>query len=570
MANAEPSAPTQDGRYRQIFPVLTAAQMEIVRRFAGPPRRYEPGALVYGLGQRNVPAMVVLAGALQIRRLDALGHDLGTTLHGAGEFSGELGQLSGRPALAETRGGPDGCEAAPIDADGLRRLVVASAEIGELLMRAFILRRVSLLESGAGGPVVVGADDAPDTVRLRTFLSRNGYPHVVLDPAVDADGAQLRVRFATSGTELPLVLLADGRVLRNPSAAELAAGVGMAAELSPERLFDVLVVGAGPAGLATAVYAASEGLTTLVLDRRSIGGQAGASARIENYLGFPTGISGMALAGRAFSQAQKFGAEVAIPKTAKRLDCNDAARASTEGWSLELADGERVRGRSVVVASGAEYRRPAIPGLAASEGRGVHYWASPLEAKLCEGEEIALVGGGNSAGQAVVFLAGRAAKVHLIVRRDGLQATMSRYLIDRIASLPNVEIHTLSEVVGLEQEPDGTLSAVRWRRAGAEEQQRPIRRLFLFVGADPNTGWLVDCGFALDEKGFVLTGSELEASELAPHGWAHARRGPSGLETNRPGVFAIGDVRSGSTKRVASAVGEGAAVVAQIHAYLAH
>jgi thioredoxin reductase (NADPH) len=556
-----------DGRYRQMFPVLTAAQVETVRRFAGPPRRYEAGTMIYGIGDRRVSALLVLGGELEIRRADALGHDLGVTRHGVGEFSGELGQLSGRPAMAETRAGPGGCELAPLEADGLRRLVVASAEIGELLMRAFILRRVALLETGAGGPVLVGAAASPDMARLRTFLTRNGYPHVVLDPAVDADGAQVIARFGVEPRDLPLVVFPHGALLRNPSEAELAGALGIVPELTPDKLYDVVVVGAGPAGLAAAVYATSEGLSTLVLDCRAIGGQAGASARIENYLGFPTGISGRALAGRAVSQAPKFGAVVAIPEEAGRLDCAAAPETSRDAWTLGLSDGKQVRGRAVVVASGAEYRRPAIPGLEASEGRGVHYWASALEAKLCAGEEIALVGGGNSAGQAVVFLAGQARKVHLIVRRDGLQATMSRYLIDRIGSLPNVELHTLASVTALEQDAEGALAGVRWRRQGGEEQGGAIRHLFLFVGADPNTRWLADCGFALDEKGFMLTGRSLEASDLVPFDWR--KRRPWGLETNRPGVFAIGDVRSGSTKRVASAVGEGAQVVAQIHAYLA-
>ena len=566
LATAEIPA-TLDGRYRQMFPVLAPAQIETVRRFASPPQRHEPGAMLYGVGDRNVPAFLVLSGSLQILRSDALGHDLGVTLHGPGEFSGEVGQLSARPAMAEVRAGPEGAEVAALDAEGLRRLVVASADIGEILMRAFILRRVALLETGAGGPVVVGADASPDTARLRNFLTRNSYPHVVLDPVKDADGAQLLVRFAVQPAELPLVLFPNGRILRNPSEAELADGLGMVPDLSDNRMFDVVVVGAGPAGLAAAVYATSEGLSALVLDCRSIGGQAGASARIENYLGFPTGISGRALAGRAFSQAQKFGAVIAIPEETTKLECGDAPAGPAAAWTLDLRDGKQVRGRAVVVASGAEYRRPDIPGLAASEGRGIHYWASALEAKLCADEEIVLVGGGNSAGQAVVFLAAHARKIHLIVRRDGLQATMSRYLIDRIAAQPNVELHPFTNITGLEQDADGTLSAVRWQGREGAEQRAEARHLFLFVGADPNTRWLADCGFALDEKGFLLTGRSLEASDLAPYCWG--RRRPSGLETNRPGVFAIGDVRSGSTKRVASAVGEGAQVVAQIHAYLA-
>ncbi|HTK36550.1 MAG TPA: FAD-dependent oxidoreductase [Caulobacteraceae bacterium] len=524
--------------------------MEIVRRFAGAPRREGAGALLYGLGERNAPSLLVLSGSLQIRRLDALGHDLGTTEHGVGEFSGEIGQLSGRPALAECRAGPGGCEAAPIDAEGLRRLMVASAEIGELLMRAFILRRVALLETGAGGPILVGQDVTPDTIRLRTFLSRNGYPHVVLDPVNDADGADLIARFAGDGTELPLVLLPDGRLLRNPSEAELAGGLGMLPDLSADRLFDLLIVGAGPAGLAAAVYAASEGLSALVLDRRSIGGQAGASARIENYLGFPTGISGMALMGRAYNQAQKFGAQMVIPAEV------DALKTLEDGtFQLTLSDGEHVRTRSVVIAGGARYRRLAIENFDSFECTSAHYWVSPLEGNLCAEQEVVLIGAGNSAGQATVYLASKAAKVWLLVRGSDLGARMSRYLVDRITGLGNVEVLTRTSLTGLEGS-NGALAAVRWRQAGGDETRRPIRHLFLFIGADPNTDWLAGSGIALDARGFVLTGKDTGRAS-----------GP--LESSVRGIFAIGDVRSGSIKRVAASVGEGAQVVAAIHAFLA-
>jgi len=351
-------------------------------------------------------------------------------------------------------------------------------------------------------------------------------------------------------------------VLKRPTDAEAGVILGITPELDPEMVFDVAVVGAGPAGLAAAVYGASEGLSVLVLDQRAFGGQAGASARIENYLGFPTGISGMALAGRAFSQALKFGAEIAIPLEVARLDCRSDGH-SRAPLRLELTNGHAVRARTVVVASGARYRRPPISNLSVFEGAGVSYWASPVEAKLCEGEEVALVGGGNSAGQAVVFLAPKVKRLHLVVRGEGLEASMSRYLIDRIAALPNVELHTHTEVMGLEgDEVSGLTGAVfRDRKTGATHSCL-LRHLFLFIGADPNAAWLEHC-VAVDDKGFVVTGAD------STEGTSASRRAVLSLETNQPGVFAIGDVRAGSTKRVAAAVGEGAAVVAQIHSVLA-
>jgi thioredoxin reductase (NADPH) len=376
----------------------------------------------------------------------------------------------------------------------------------------------------------------------------------VLDSNVDAEAVALMARLSLRPEDLPLVVCPNGSVLRNPTEAELAACLGLLLEIDAARIFDVAVVGAGPAGLATAVYAASEGLSVLVLDSRAPGGQAGASARIENYLGFPTGISGQALAGRAHVQAQKFGVQMSVPTEVVRLECK------ARPLSLELRDGRNVQTETVVIASGARYRRPEIPDLARYEGRGIYYWASPIEAKLCSSEEVALVGAGNSAGQAVVYLCRFASRVHLIVRGADLRESMSSYLIDRIKGLPSVEIHTETEITALEGD-DAGLTGLRWQhRRTRQEEKRPIRRLFLFVGADPNTSWLAHCGVRLDDKGFVLTGAEVGVPE------AGGTRLP--LETNVPGVFAIGDVRAGSTKRVAAAVGEGAAAVGQLHAHL--
>jgi thioredoxin reductase (NADPH) len=391
-------------------------------------------------------------------------------------------------------------------------------------------------------------------VGLQNFLARNGVPYRALDPSTDHTADGLVTCISPAPADLPLVLCPDGSVLRNPDERTLAERVGLTPRLDPERLYDVAVVGAGPAGLATAVYAASEGLSVVVLETRAFGGQAGASARIENYLGFPTGITGQALAGRAFVQAQKFGADVVIPAVVERLDCS-----RPDEYVLHLEGGRTTRARTVVAASGAQYRHPAAPGLEEAEG-GVHYWASPVEGALCSGQEVALVGGGNSAGQAAVYLAGKAAKVWMLVRGPGLEATMSRYLIDRIAAQPNIELLTQTEITGLKVDGAGALSAVGWRgRRTDEAEERPIRHLFLFIGADPCTWWLQGCQAALDDKGFILTGKAARpgGSDAAP------------LMTSLDGVFAIGDVRCGSTKRVAAAVGEGAAVVAQIHGYLA-
>jgi thioredoxin reductase (NADPH) len=552
-----------DTRRDQMFPVLSAPQIQTARRFAsGEVRRFAPGELVFDVGQRQAPAWLVLEGGIEVIRRDAHGREEPIVTEGVGQFSGEVSQLAGRPSLAAGRAGPEGATAVPFDAAHVRALVIGSADIGETVMRALILRRVALIETKGSGSVLIGRPGSPEIVRLEGFLSRNGYPTTVLDATVSSEGRELVDRFGVHTDELPLMLCPNGTVLKRPTDAQAATCLGITPELDPEKVYDVAVVGAGPAGLATAVYAASEGLSVLVLDQRAIGGQAGASARIENYLGFPTGISGQALAGRAFNQAQKFGAEIALPLEVARLAFDSSAAARDGALSLELTTGAAIRSRVVVVASGARYRRPDTANLAMFEGAGVSYWASPVEAKLCEGEEVALIGAGNSAGQAVVFLAPKVRRLHLIVRGAGLEVSMSKYLVDRILALPNVELHTCTDVVALEGDPiEGLTGAVFHNRLLGKERRCELRHLFLFIGADPNTGWLQGC-VDLDAQGFVTTG------ERVP-GEAGRDRAAFPLETSLPGVFAIGDVRSGSTKRVAAAVGEGAAVVAQIHSVLA-
>ena len=439
-----------------------------------------------------------------------------------------------------------------ISPNRLRALLIAEAELGERIMRALILRRVGLLETGAGGPVIVGSAESGDVLRLENFLRRNGHPHRTLSSETDPEAKALIERFHVDAGQLPIVLCPSGQLLRNPGENELARCLGMVGPIDPNRVYDVAIVGAGPAGLAAAVYAGSEGLSALVLDCRAFGGQAGASARIENYLGFPTGISGIALMARAYNQAQKFGVEMAIPDEATSLQ----RPANSSPFVLNLSNNERARARSVVIASGVRYRRLAVKNLEAFESSSVHYWVSPLEAKLCSGQEVALVGAGNSAGQAVVYLASQVAKVWLIVRGADLKTNMSSYLVDRIAGLTNVEVLVRTQITGLEG-ADGMLGAVRWRQSSSgEEVRRPIRHVFLFIGADPNTDWIGGSGVALDAKGFVLTGMEAGGNRRL-------------LETSCPGVFAIGDVRSGSVKRVAASVGEGAQVVAALHGFLA-
>src|SRR5215208_8366117 len=421
-----------DTRRYQMFPVLQPPEIERVRRF-GTKRSYRQGEALAKVGEVGEGLTIILAGNVDVTRHHESGHGEPIVTHGPGAFMGELAQLAGRPVLVDAHA-VEPVEALIISPDRLRALLIAEAELGERIMRALILRRVGLLETGTGGPIIVGRPANGDVLRLEGFLRRNGHPHQRLDPDTNPEAKALIERFHVAPDQLPIVLCPSGELLRNPSELELARCIGLVRPVDPGRAYDVAIVGAGPAGLATAVYAGSEGLSVIVLDCRSFGGQAGASARIENYLGFPTGISGGALAGRAFSQALKFGAEVAIPLQVSYLDCGGPARRPHEPLRLELLDGRSIYARSVVVASGARYRQPNIPNVTDFEGAGVSYWASAVEAKLCEGEEIALVGGGNSAGQAVVFLAPKVKHLHLGVRRP-LEATMSRYLIDRISAL---------------------------------------------------------------------------------------------------------------------------------------
>jgi thioredoxin reductase (NADPH) len=549
-AMMERVSPTLEARRAQAFPVLAPDEIARMRRFATP-RRYAAGERVYETGKPTPGLLVVLSGTLRVTGRDGHGHDFPVVDHAAGSFSGELGQLSGRRSLVDAVAAGD-VEALLIDPEQLHALLIAEAALGEKIMRAMILRRVALIETGTGGPVLIGGASSPDVARLRNFLTRNGIPHLLLDPATDPDARAFIERYAPRAEDLPLAVCPDGSVLRNPAESALGKCIGMLdGAADADRVYDVAIAGAGPAGLATAVYAASEGLSVLVIDARSFGGQAGASARIENYLGFPTGISGQALAGRAYTQAQKFGATMLIPAEIVHLDCERSA--GGDPLTLQLADGRAVRSRAVIIATGARYRRPDCANLKAMEGRGVWYWASPIEAKMCAGQEVVLVGGGNSAGQAAVFLAGHASKVWMLVRGAGLAASMSKYLIDRIAGIGNIELRTRTEIVGLTGARQSGVESVTWRhRDTGQEETRPTRNVFLFLGADPTTEWLKDCDVAVDDKGFVTTGSD-------------ARRP---LETSVPGVFAIGDVRAGSVKRVGGAIGEGAAAVAQIHAFL--
>jgi thioredoxin reductase (NADPH) len=542
-------------RYDQTFPALTAAEIDRMRRF-GTLRRYADGEKLFETGKPSPGMFVVLCGHVAITQHDGMGHVTPVADQGAGQFVAEVGQLSNRATLVDATAEGD-VETLLIPPQGVRSLLVAEADLGERIMRALILRRVNLIQSGAGGPALVGPPNMADVVRLQGFLSRNGWPHHLLDPATDHEASDLIAHYASEAGGLPLVVCPDGAVLHNPSEAVLARQLGMTGNARKGFVYDVAVVGAGPAGLATAVYAASEGLSVVVLDARAFGGQAGASARIENYFGFPTGISGQALTARASVQAQKFGAEMMIPVVVKTLDC---ARANGV-LALEVDGDERIEARTVVVASGARYRRPAIEDLARFEGRGIWYWASPIEARLCAGEEVILVGGGNSAGQAAVFLSGHAAKVRMMVRAKGLAESMSRYLIDRIAATPNIELMIQTEIVALLGAPDASLERVRWRdRAAGVETEAPIRNVFLFVGADPATGWLDGCGVAVDKAGFIVTGPHCRSAENRPAAL---------LESSVPGVFAVGDVRSGSVKRVGAAIGEGAQVVQALHGFLA-
>jgi thioredoxin reductase (NADPH) len=534
-------------RLGQMFPTFDPVAIDRIRRF-GEPTSYRPGERIVAAGTPAPGLVLVLSGSISVTNQGAVGNTQVITTHAAGQFMGELAQLSDRPSLVNAEAA-EPVEGYVIKPQRLRDLMVQEAELGERIMRALILRRVQLLESGKSGHVIIGRAGHPDVMRLQGFLTRNGQPHQVLDPDQVSCARTLIARFDVDEHHLPIVLCANGKLLRNPSESEIGRCIGLVRPIDSEKLYDVAIVGAGPAGLAAAVYAASEGLSVINLDCRAFGGQAGASARIENYLGFPTGISGLALMARASNQAQKFGVEMAIPDQVHGLERRPDGR-----WMLSVGEGETVQARSVVVATGVRYRRPSVEDLAGFEGSCVHYWASPIELKLCAGTEAVLVGAGNSAGQAAVFLASQVKRLTILVRGPSMRTSMSSYLVDRIEAQPNIDIMTETQLTRLHG-AEGRLEGITWKRRG-EEGRCAVNHLFLFIGADPETDWLARCDLAVDDKGFILTG-----------GACGEARHP--LETNLPGVFAIGDVRSGSIKRVAAAVGEGAQVVAAIHAYLA-
>ena len=545
---ASNARPTIETRREQMFPTLDTSDLARARRF-GEVRSWAKGERVMTAGETSPGMVVILSGEVAVAQHDAMGSHEAIVTHTPGSFMAELTSLSGSAALADGVA-QSAIEAIVIPPPRLRDLMVQEADLGERIMRALILRRVALIESGYGGPVIIGRADDSDVLRLEGYLTRNGHPHQRLDPETD-EAAQAVERYHVESDRLPIVLCPGGQMLRNPSENELARCLGLIKPIDEAKLYDVAIAGAGPAGLAAAVYAGSEGLSVLMLDCRAFGGQAGASARIENYLGFPTGITGMRLMARAFNQAQKFGVEMAIPEEIQRLRSGPDRE-----FVLETARDQRVRARAVVIATGARYRRPNIANLAEFEGSHVHYWASPIEAKLCVNEEVALVGAGNSAGQAAVFLATHAAKVWLLMRGRDLRASMSSYLVDRIAAQDNIEVLAETELAALEGE-NGHLDSVRWiHRPSGRETRRPVRHLFLFMGAEPNADWLASSGVEVDAKGFVRTNPELNRA-FRP------------MQTSWPGIFAIGDVRACSVKRVASAVGEGAQVVASIHAWLA-
>ncbi|MFM0340564.1 FAD-dependent oxidoreductase [Paraburkholderia fungorum] len=548
-ANVEDPSVREHPRYQQMFPVLSEAEIDRVRRF-GDLSRYSKGELLYRAGVLCPGMFVLLSGKVRIVGRDGLGHE--RTIHiytQRGEFTSDVTQLSNKPAVVDAHVIED-VEAVLVRPDELSAMMISEADLGEKIMRALILRRVLVIERGHG-VVLVGASGNARLLALQNFLRRNSFPNMTLDAEQDAEAVALLERLTPQPHDFPLVVCPNGTVLRNPDEGQLASCLGLIPEFDARHVYDVAIVGAGPAGLAAAVYAASEGMSVAALDCRAPGGQAGTSSRIENYLGFPTGITGQALAGRAFVQAQKFGAHIGIPCEVKALYCDKQPPV------VELTDGRRITARTVVIATGAEYRQPVVEDLARFERCGVYYWATPIEARLCRKEPVLLIGGGNSAGQAAVFLASHAEHVHMFIRGASLEHSMSHYLTERVASLPNVTLHTRIELTALEGK--ARLERVHYRGAGGIEGSMTTHHLFVFIGAEPNTGWLRTCGVSLDDKGFVLTGTDLPSAGVQS----------MPLQTSVGGVFAIGDVRSGSTKRVASAVGEGAAAVGQIHRYLA-
>ena len=544
-----------ESRAEQMFPILTAPQ---VARIAGHGRvrQVAQGDVLVEPGEQTARFFVVTEGQVEIVRPAGAAEEPMAVLR-PGQFTGEVNMLSGRRGFARIRAIAPGV-VIEVDREVLLTLVQTDSDLGEILMRAFLLRRVELIARGLGDVVVVGSSHSPGTLRIREFLTRNGHPYASLDLDRDASVQDLLDRFRVGTAEVPVVICRGTVVLRNPTNQQIADCLGFNEAIDRSHMRDLVIVGAGPAGLAAAVYGASEGLDVLVLESTAPGGQASASSRIENYLGFPTGISGQELAARAYNQAEKFGAQLMVGNDTKRLTCD------RKPYAIELDDGSRVPARAVIIATGAEYRRLSIANLGRFEGTGVYYAATFMESQLCSGDEVVVVGGGNSAGQAAVFLAQSARRVHMLVRSDGLADTMSRYLIRRIEDHPAIVVHIRTELVALEG--DHHLERVRWRDNQGRVETHDIRHVFSMAGAVPSTRWLQSC-VVLDARGFIKTGADLTPEDLAAAHWPLARP-PYSLETGLPGVFAVGDVRSGSVKRVASAVGEGSIAIAAVQQVL--
>ncbi len=555
MTDASNGLPLTSSRAEEIFPILTPAQ---IRRIAahGHMRAIERGEVLVEQGDSTVPFFVVVSGELEVVRPLGAAETL-ITVHRPGQFTGEVNMLSGRRALFRTRVTKPG-EVVELDRQQMLALVQTDAELGELLMRAFLLRRVELVAAGMGDAVLIGSTHSAGTLRIKEFLMRNGYPYAYIDLERDPDVQNLVDVFHIAVSEIPVVVCRGQLVLRNPSNQQVADSLGFNEAVNQTQLRDLIIVGAGPSGLAAAVYGASEGLDVLVLETSSPGGQAGSSSKIENYLGFPTGISGQELAARAYSQAQKFGAQILIAKGTRLAS-------DRKPYVIEVENGARIPARTAVIATGAEYRKPPLKDLSRFEGAGVYYGATFVEAQLCGGEEVIVVGGGNSAGQAAVFLAETTKRVHMLVRSAGLAESMSRYLIRRIEETPTIVLRRHTEIVALEG--GDHLESVRWRNSQTgQTEEHKISHVFLMTGADPNTRWLEGC-VALDAKGFIKTGPDLSPADLSAARWPLARP-PYLLETSLPGVFSVGDVRSGSIKRVASAVGEGSTAISFVHQVL--
>jgi thioredoxin reductase (NADPH) len=526
-----------------------------IRRIAarGHMRAMERGEVLYEQGDSAASFFVVVSGELEVVRPSGSVETL-VTVHGSGQFTGEVGTLSGRRTLFRVSATKPG-KVIELDRQHMLALMQSDAELGEILMRAFILRRVELVTAGVGDVVLIGSAHSADTLRIKEFLMRNGHPYSYIDLERDPDVQNLLDSFHLAASEIPVVICRGKVVLRNPSKQQIADCLGFNESIDQTHVRDLIVIGAGPSGLAAAVYGASEGLDVLVLETSSPGGQAGSSSKIENYLGFPTGISGQELAARAYHQAQKFGAEMLIAK-GMRLVCD------SKPYVVEVENGARIPARTVVIATGAEYRRPSLKNLSRFEGAGIYYGATFVEAQLCGGEEVIVVGGGNSAGQAAVFLAETTKHVHMLVRSAGLAESMSRYLIRRIEETVTIEFRPYTEIVAFEG--GDHLESVRWRNSQTgQTEEHKIRHVFVMTGADPNTHWLDGC-VALDAKGFIKTGPDLSPENLSAAGWPLVRQ-PHLLETSLPGVFAVGDVRGGSIKRVASAVGEGSIAISFVH-----